>query len=178
MKNVEKANIDAKNEANETIAQLNKQIIQERGKPFAKQQQNSKHLEEEFGMKNEQLNQSLKQIEHREMSWQRERADVLNEVQGLKAEANRMVKILAMDYEGEPCGEYKRRSLSQEVHTLQLVVEMRSGEVRKIRDQLARATQQLEQAEIDKEKLKKATARMEDLEEQLKIKNQFERQAF
>ena len=40
MKNVEKANIDAKNEANETIAKLNKEIIQERGKAFAKQQQN------------------------------------------------------------------------------------------------------------------------------------------
>ena len=124
---MEKAYIDAQNEANETIAQLNKQIIHERGKTFAKQQQNSKHLEEEFGMKNEQLNQSLKQIEHREMSWQRERANFLNEVQGLKAEATRMVKILAMDYEREPCGEDKRRGLSQEVYSLQLVVEMRTG---------------------------------------------------
>merc|ERR1711892_817238 len=36
--------------------------------------------------------------------------------------------------------------------------------------------QQLEQLELGKEKLRKATARMEDLEEQLKIKNEFERQ--
>ena len=63
MKNVKKANIEAKNETNETIAQLNKEIIQERGKTFAEQQTNSKHLEEVFGMKNEQLNTSLKLIE-------------------------------------------------------------------------------------------------------------------
>ena len=93
MKNVEKANIDATNEANETIAKLNKEIIQERGKAFAKQQQNSKHLEEEFGMKNEQLNQSLKHIEQREMSWQDEKADVLNEVQRLITRENLVVKI-------------------------------------------------------------------------------------
>ena len=40
---------------------------------------------------------------------------------------------------------------------------------------MARATQQLEQAEMGKERLRKATARMEDLEEQLKIKTEFER---
>jgi cation transport regulator ChaC len=55
------------------------------------------------------------------------------------------------------------------------VVEMRTGEVRKLIDQLARATQQLEQVEIDKEKLKKATARMEDLEEQIKIQKEIEK---
>merc|ERR1719233_1475441 len=38
------------------------------------------------------------------------------------------------------------------------------------------ASQQLEQAERDKEKLRKVTARVEDLEEQLRIKNCFERQ--
>ena len=163
------------NEANETISQLNKQIIQERGKTFTEQQEKSKTLEEGLGMKNEQLNTSLKEIEQREIAWQKERADVLNEVQRLKAEAIRMVKILAMDYEREPCGEDKRRGLSQEVYSLQLVVEMRTGEVRNLRDQLARATQQLEQAEIDNEKLKKATARMEDLEEQVKMKNSLEK---
>ena len=42
MENVKRANIDAKNEANETISQLNKQIIQERGKTFAEQQEKSK----------------------------------------------------------------------------------------------------------------------------------------
>ena len=55
---------------------------------------------------------------------------------------------------------------------LQLMVEMRSREVIHLRDPLARATQQLEQSESDKMKLKKEVSRMEDLEEQLKIKRQ------
>ena len=118
------------------------------------------------------------QRDQRDHARKDERADVLKEVQRLKAEATQMVQILAMEYEEENISENKRRSLSQEVYSLQLVVEMRSGEVRNLRDQLARETQKLEQAEIDKEKWMKATARMEDLEEQLKIKNQFERQAF
>ena len=163
------------NEANETISQLNKQIIQEKGKTFTELQEKSKTLEEGLGMKNEQLNTSLKEIEQREIAWQKERADVLNEVQRLKAETTKMVKILAMEYKGEPWGEDKRRSLSQEVYSLQLVVEMRTGEVRNLREQLARATQQLDQAEIRREKLKKATARMEDLEEQVKMKNNLEK---
>ena len=52
------------------------------------------------------------------------------------------------------------------------MVEMRSREVIHWRDPLARATQQLEQSESDKMKLKKEVSRMEDLEEQLKIKRQ------
>jgi len=176
MKNLEIANIEAKNVANETISKLNKQVIQERGKILAEQQENSKQLQEEFRLKNEQLNQSLRDIEEREASWQEERQDVLNEVQRLKADATRMAKLLAMEYEDDNCLGNKKRSLSQEVYSLQLVVEMRTGEVRNMREQMARATQQLEQADIDKQRLKKVTARMEDLEEQLRIKNQFERQ--
>jgi len=176
MKNLEIANIEAKNVANETISKLNKQVIQERGKILAEQQENSKQLQEEFRLKNEQLNQSLRDIEEREASWQEERQDVLNEVQRLKADATRMAKLLAMEYEDDNCLGNKKRSLSQEVYSLQLVVEMKTGEVRNMREQMAKASQQLEQAEKDKEKLRKVTARVEDLEEQLRIKNCFERQ--
>jgi len=176
MKNLEEANIEARNMANETISKLNKQVIQERGKILAEQQENSKQLQEEFRLKNEQLNQSLRDIEERELSWQEERQDVLNEVQRLKADATRMAKLLAMEYEDDNCLGNKRRSLSQEVYSLQLVVEMRTGEVRSLREQMAKASQQLEQAEKDKEKLRKVTARVEDLEEQIRIKNCFERQ--
>ena len=175
MKNLEEANIEARNMANETISKLNKQVIQERGKILAEQQENSKQLQEEFRLKNEQLNQSLRDIEERELSWQEERQDVLNEVQRLKADATRMAKLLAMEYEDDNCLGNKRRSLSQEVYSLQLVVEMRTGEVRSLREQMAKASQQLEQAEKDKEKLRKVTARVEDLEEQIRIKNCFER---
>jgi hypothetical protein len=168
----------AKNEANVTISRLNKQIVLERAKLVAEQLENSNNLEAEFKMKEDRLNNSLQQIEKRDQAWQDERADVLKEVQRLKAEATKMVKILAKEYEKEDLSENKKISLSQEVYSLQLVVEMRTGEVRNLRDQLARTTQQQEQAEIDKGKLRKATARMEDLEEQLKIKIQFERCVF
>merc|ERR1719481_2457849 len=81
-----------------------------------------------------------------------------------------------MEYEEENLSEDKKRSLTQEVYSLQLVVEMRTGEVRNLREQIAKASQQLEQAQMDKEKLRKVTARMEDLEEQLRIKTNVERQ--
>merc|ERR1712050_605009 len=175
-RDLERANIEAKNATNETISNLNKQIIQERGKILTEQQENSKQLQEEFRLKTEQLNQSFKDIEKRELAWQEEKQDVLNEVQRLKADATRMAKLLAMEYEEETSHENKKRSLSQEVYSLQLVVEMRTGEVRNLREQMAKATQQLEQAQLDKEKLRKVTARMEDLEEQLRIKTNVERQ--
>jgi len=168
----------AKNEANDKITRLNQQIVLERAKMISEQQEISRNLEAEFRIKEEDLNDSIQEIENREKAWQDERADILKEVQRLKAEATRMVKILALEYEEEDdnISEDKKRSLSQEVYSLQLVVEMRTGEVRNMREQMAKATQQLEQAEIDKQKLKKVTARMEDLEEQLRIKNEFERQ--
>jgi len=175
-RDLERANIEAKNATNETISNLNKQIIQERGKILTEQQENSKQLQEEFRLKTEQLNQSFKDIEKRELAWQEEKQDVLNEVQRLKADATRMAKLLAMEYEEETSHENKKRSLTQEVYSLQLVVEMRTGEVRNLREQMAKATQQLEQAQMDKEKLRKVTARMEDLEEQLRIKTNVERQ--
>ena len=111
------------------------------------------------------------EIEEREQSWQEEKAEVLIEVQRLKAEATQMASVLAMEYEGDNTGDANKMSLSQEVYSLQLVVDMRTGEARNLREHLARATQQLEQGEMGKERLRKATARMEDLEEQLRIKN-------
>jgi len=112
----------------------------------------------------------------RQLLWQEEKSDVLNEVQRLKSESTRMAKNLAMGCGEELSLDDKKRSLSQEVYSLQLVVDMRTGEVRNLREQMDGATQQLEQAEIRKERLRKATARMEDLEEQLRIKTQRERQ--
>merc|ERR1719483_1036450 len=112
----------------------------------------------------------LNLLNKREEPWQDEKADAIKEVQRLKAEAIRMVKILAMEYEEDNLNEDQKRSLSQEVYSLQLVVEMRTGEVRNLREQLARASHQLEQGELGKERLRKAIARMEDLEEQLRIK--------
>jgi len=168
---------NAKNEANDKITKLNQQIVLERTKMIAEQQEMSRNLEAEFRLKEDQLNNSMEEIAAREQAWQEERADVLKEVQRLKAEASRMVKILAMEYEDEEnLSEDRKRSLSQEVYSLQLVVEMRTGEVRNLREQMVRAMQQQEQAMMDREKLRKVTARMEDLEEQLRMKSECERQ--
>jgi len=112
--NLEKAMLDTKNKANETISHLNKQIVLERGKMLTEQQNNSEHLETEFKMKEARLDQSIQDVEAREKSWQEEKAIVLEEVQLLKAEATRMVKILAMEFEEEDhLTEDKKRSLGQ-----------------------------------------------------------------
>ena len=120
--------------------------------------------------RDEKLSDAYREISEREEVWQDEKADVLREVQRLKAEASKMVSILALEYEEENLSEEKKRSLSAEVYSLQLVVEMRTGEVRSLREQLASLTHQLEIMEAVKTKLDKANARIEDLQEQLKLK--------
>ena len=165
----------AKSETEDTIRKLNHQIILERGKLLAEQQQNTKNLEEEFKMKEERLNESLEQIKERDEAWQDERADVLEEVQRLKAEATKMIKILAMEYEEDNLSEERRGILSQEAYSLQLVVEMRTKEVRSLKEQLSKVTQELEQADILKEKLREEKGKMENLEQQIEIKDSFER---
>ena len=85
------------------------------------------------------------------------------------------MKILALEYENDNLSEEKGTNLSKEVFSLQLVVEMRSEEVRLLKEKLSRTTQELEEAEILNEKLEKAKAKVEDLEEQIKIKNRMEK---
>jgi len=87
-----------------------------------------------------------------------------------------MVAILAMEAEEENLSEERKLSLGQEVYSLQLVVEMRSSEVRSLRQQLALSTQQLEEMEATKVLLGKATARMDDLQAQLAEKARVGRQ--
>merc|ERR1719403_395692 len=175
-KALETAMMEAKNEANRTISELNKEVVAERGKLVADQQALSSKLEEEWIMKEEKLQKSLCEVEGRERQWQEERAEVLAEVQRLKAEASRMVAILAMEAEEENLTEEKRLSLGQEVYSLQLVVEMCGGEVRSLRQQLALANQQLEEMEKTKSQLEKANARLDDLQAQGDAKNLIERQ--
>lgn len=175
-KKLENAVMNAKNDANATISQLNRQIVTERAKLVTEQQQNSQNLMEEFRLKEERLNSSVRQTEERELAWQQEKAEVLQEVQRLKAEASKMVAILAMETEEEQLSEERKRSLTAEVYSLQLVVEMRTGEVRNLREQLARSTRDLEGLEVTKEKLKKAEARLDDLKEQVVLKDRLEKQ--
>merc|ERR1719209_1975233 len=175
-KELEVAVVEAKNEANRTISELNRQVVTERGKLMAEQQENSRQLEEEWRMKEERLQQSMVQVEDREQRWQEARAEVLAEVQRLKAEASRMVAILAMEAEEENLSDEKRLSLGQEVYSLQLVVEMRGSEGKNLRQQLALANQQLEEMESTKSQLEKANARLDDLQAQVNAKNMIERQ--
>ena len=55
---------------------------------------------------------------------------------------------------------------------------MRTGEVKTLRSKLGSMTHQLETAAATQTKLDKAQARVEDLEEQLRVKKQFERLNF
>ena len=159
-------------EAKESIASLNQRMLMEKEQRIIEQQEISQQLEKVYTIKSKSLDDSWKQIEEREQAWQDERADVHR----LKAEATKMAKILEMKYEEENMSQEKKRSLSQELYSLQLVVEMRTGEVRNFREQLVRALQQLEQAEVGKTRLMKATARIKDLEEQLKKKTVLEKE--
>ena len=179
---VREVKISCKNSANQTISELNKQIVSERAKMFAEQQQIKKRLEEEFSMKESRLQQSLSTLqaslatsEKREEAWQEEKAEVVLEVGRLKAEASKMVNLLALEYEEENLSEEKKRSLSAEVYSLQLVVDMRTGEVRNLRDQLATLTHQLEVMQDVQTKLDKANNRIEDLEEQVRTKDLVEK---
>merc|ERR1711868_44176 len=58
-KEMENAKIIAKNSANETISQLNKQIVTERAKIFTEQQEMKETMENEFRLKEEKLQKSL-----------------------------------------------------------------------------------------------------------------------
>ena len=69
-KALETAMMDAKNEANRTISELNKEVVAERGKLVADQQALSSKLEEEWKVKEEKLQKSLCEVEGRERQWQ------------------------------------------------------------------------------------------------------------
>jgi len=173
----EKTLAKCKNEANDTITALTEQVTKEKKNALEEFERKEKELEEQFKTKSCRLNEALKHVKEREQAWQDEKGDILDEVQRLKAEATKMVKILAMEYEEgeEDLNEDKKRSLSQEVYSLQLVVEMKTGEVRSLREQLIRASQHLEETQKENEKLGRMIARVEDLEEQLRLKNQLEK---
>ena len=112
---LEAAVMEAKNEANMTISVIQKAAVVEKAKFLSEQQENMKQLEEEWRMKEERLQQGLAEVEEREGRWQEERGEVLQEVQRLKAEAGRMVAILAMEAEEENISEERKLSLGQEV---------------------------------------------------------------
>ena len=174
-KDVQEAVLNANNRANETITNLNKEIALEKVKQKEEHEEVVRKLSVELKDKEEKIQEAFVEIEQREQSWQDEKEDVLREIQRLKAEASKMVSILAAEYEEENLSEEKKRSLSAEVYSLQLVVDMRTGEVRNLRDQLANLTHQLEVMQDVQTKLDKANNRIEDLEEQVRTKDLVEK---
>ena len=174
-KDNENAIAKAQIESTNVISRLAAQNREQKEKMIIEKEENLKNLEVEFREKEKSLTESFKHLEERDRGWKVEREEVLQEVQRLKEEARKMVNLLAMECEKDSISEKKKRSLTQEVYSLQLVVEMRTGEVRNLREQLAKASQQLEEAQIEKEKLRNVSARIEDLEEQLRRKAELER---
>ena len=170
--------LQVNNNANEAITKLNLEIATEKSKLAAEHQAVVASLTYDLKEKEEKIDKAFIEVEQREQAWQEEKDDILGEIQRLKAEASKMVAILAAEYEEENLSEEKKRSLSAEVYSLQLVVEMRTGEVKTLRSKLGAMTHQLETAAATQTKLDKAQARVEDLEEQLRVKKQFERLNF
>ena len=163
------------NEANESISRLTDQLEAEKARILQEQQQTVERLRRELSEREEKLAEAYQGISQREEAWEEEKAEVVLEVQRLKAEASKMVSLLALEYEEENLSEEKKRSLSAEVYSLQLVVDMRTGEVRNLRDQLATLTHHLEIMRDVQTKLDKANNRIEDLEEQVRTKDRLEK---
>ena len=157
------------------IAQLRNQYSAEIEKLLRDQEEHSRNLEEEAFLKEKRLKDLCDQVEIRDKAWREEKEEIIKEVRTLKSEAGQMVSLLAAEYQEENESEDRKISLSQEVYSLQLVVEMRNSEVKSLREQLAKLTHQMEQAQLVKQELAKANARVEDLEEQLRIKTVEER---
>lgn len=128
----------------------------------------------------EEHQQVIAQYQARDESWQAEKERVLAEIQMLKDEANRFISILSSEDDPEKANEMlspsKRQSLTREVESLQLVVEMRTAELHRLREERTRHLQQLEELENTKALLEKANARVEDLTVQLATKTELERQ--
>jgi len=112
----------------------------------------------------------------RDQAWQLEKEDVLSEIQRLKQEAKRFIAILSQESDDETLSPTKRQSLTREVESLQLVVEMRTNELHQLRDERDRHLQQLEEFDSVKSNLVKMSARVEDLQAQLAEKTKLERQ--
>jgi len=179
-KAIEIAVTKAKNEANEVICQMNKQIVNERAKMFAEHQENSKNVEQEFRLKEERLNQSLNLlnqslslIEQREQEWQEEKSFYMKEVERLK---NDTCSLGTTNKDPKKNRNDENKHLNQEISSLQLVVEMRTGELKSLKKELANANMKLADYELVTEKLMKAKAKIEDLQEQLDLKSEKEKQ--
>ena len=167
--------LNIQNNANEIIKQLKSELLLERNKQEELRLQNFKAMDEKYKLQENKFNESVRNVKEREEIWEKERSEILGEVQNLKADALEMVTKMALEYEDEVAGAEKRRSLSQEAFCLQIIVSMKTDEMRNLREQVAITEQKLEQSENSKKKLSLVLARIEDLKEQIRIKDEAQR---
>ena len=104
-----------KNDANETITKLNDDAVQEKTNLIQEHNEIVKQLKMKLEEKDERVELAYKEIEEREAAWSDEKDDIIREVQRLKSEASKMIRILAEEYEDEEMSEERKRSLSAEV---------------------------------------------------------------
>ena len=154
---------------------MKSELLLERNKQEEIRLQNCRAMDEKYKIQENKLNESVKNVKEREEIWEKERSEILGEVQNLKADALEMVTKMALEYEDEVAGAEKRRSLSQEAFCLQIIVSMKTDEMRNLREQVAITEQKLEQSENSKKKLSLVLARIEDLKEQIRIKDEAQR---
>ena len=167
--------LNIQNNANEIITQLKRELSYERNKQEEIRLQNRQAMEQKYKLHENKLTELLKNVKEREEIWEKERSDILEEVRTLKADALEMVTKMALEYEDEVGRPEKRRSLSQETFCLQIIVGMKTDEMRNLREQVAVTEQKLEQSENSKKKLNLVLARIEDLKEQIRLKDEAQR---
>merc|ERR1711915_251873 len=88
----------------------------------------------------------------------------------------RLIMLLERNDNEDNLSDDKKKSLSQEVSSLNVVIEMRMEEIKRLKEQLGVATKKLVEFDAVKESQAKCLAKVEDLEEQLATKNRKEKQ--
>lgn len=136
-----------------------------------------KKFDQSLNQEKEELKRLAMEYNAKDEAWKKEKMEVFGEIQRLKDEANRFIAILsAEDESDEHLSPERKQTLTREVESLQLVVEMRTQEVHRLREEQAKHLAKLEELDTTKESLAKMKAKVEDLQAQLARKNESERQ--
>ncbi|XP_059081967.1 probable WRKY transcription factor protein 1 isoform X2 [Tigriopus californicus] len=136
-----------------------------------------KKFDQSLNQEKEELKRLAAEYNAKDEAWKKEKMEVFGEIQRLKDEANRFIAILsAEDESDEHLSPERRQTLTREVESLQLVVEMRTQEVHRLREEQAKHLAKLEELDTTKESLAKMKAKVEDLQAQLDRKNESARQ--
>eukprot|EP00095_Tigriopus_kingsejongensis_P002636 maker-scaffold441_size170131-snap-gene-0.31 protein:Tk02636 transcript:maker-scaffold441_size170131-snap-gene-0.31-mRNA-1 annotation:"microtubule-associated tumor suppressor candidate 2 homolog isoform x2" len=140
-------------------------------------EQAEKKFDQSLVQEKEEHQQLVKEFKSQEDTWKQEKQEVFSEIQRLKDEANRFIAILSAEDESDDHLSLERKqTLTREVESLQLVVEMRTQEVHRLREEQAKQQAKLEELDFTKDSLARMRAKVEDLQAQLVNKSANERQ--